>query len=83
MREKKLRTQSCRMKNHYTSLTFAEEARLRQQEEHGWLLVSYLCDQCGEYHHARRRVQGKPIPIVGGFKSHGTPFPPVTTKRHP
>lgn len=68
MKEKKLRSESCRFKNHYSTLALAEEARLRQQEEHGWLMNSYLCDECDEYHHARTKARGRPIPIIGGYK---------------
>jgi hypothetical protein len=55
------------MKNHWPTEKMAEKARLRQQEKHGWLLYVYQCDQCGEFHLARVKSDGKPIPIVGGF----------------
>ena len=60
----KFRTQSCRSKNHYPTEYMAEQARLHRQEKFGWLLHSYQCDQCGEFHLARVKHRGNPIPIV-------------------
>lgn len=69
--ERKLRTQSCRMKNHYETWERAEAARVRLQEKYGWLMKAYRCRQCDGIHLMRRKVQGKPIPIVGARRQDG------------
>lgn len=57
--------ESCRLKNHYPTEGMAEDARLRLQDEHGWLLKVYACRSCDEFHLTRVRVGGNPVPIVG------------------
>jgi len=60
-----LRPSSCRHKNHYPTTAMAEPARLRQQERYGWLFETYKCRYCDEFHLARIKVNGHPVPILG------------------
>lgn len=61
----RLRPPSCRHKNRYSTKGMAEQARKKRQQRYGWLLKVYECRHCHDYHLARVKVGGNPVPIVG------------------
>lgn len=60
-----LRPTACRTKNHYPTRQIAEAARSRLQNEHGWVLHSYQCPDCTQWHVARTKHEGQYIVYLG------------------
>lgn len=59
-----LRPTSCRTKNHYPTADEADTAAKRLTKQWGWLLESYRCPHCDEWHLRKTLHDGQPVVYV-------------------